>query len=163
MNLLIPAAIAVFLAEWGGNFARGISARYLFGLFIATLLIAASALAGDALAGIMVDLARQMLLGISLLFASFGQLVFKRGIELQQPTPLQTALSAWRSSTPMLVMAISSAYSAPVAAAMGGVVGIAVSAILAGIARPGPAMRRSAGILLLIGGVWTLINVLRTI
>lgn len=166
MNAFIPALIAVLLAEYGGRasqFAR--LPRLSLAATLLGLAVGAAAFAGVSLAPTMNANARALMLGIALILTGFGQ--FGKASTGDPPaTFIGTFLFVWRSGAPFLAFAFSIWKSAPVGAAAGALAGIVGAVALSALAIS-PAhviwLRRTAGALMAVIGVYAALWALRLI
>lgn len=153
MNGLIPALIAVLLAEIGerGAAASGAPSRLYIGLVAA--LVAASAIAGNIAAPFVTTPAATLMTGISLLYAGLYQL---------RPADVSRPLTAfWLSGTPLIVFALAARFgSVPVA--IGSFAGLGGAAALSSLGAANIRVYRLvAAVLLLLGGIVAAIAGLR--
>lgn len=160
MNLVLPVALAVLLAEVGGPLARSIAARYWRALVMALLTIVAAAIAGDVVGADMIVRSRDMMLAIALFFAAFAQVTRDRH-QAAPTTSWRALLAASRAATPLLVMTLAMRYVAPVAAAGGAMLGLAGASVVARqLPDANPRWRIAAGVVL---GIATLVYALRVV
>jgi hypothetical protein len=157
VNAFIPTLIAVLLAEVGGRmtlFAR--LSRLSLAATLLGLAVGTAAFAGISLAPTMNANARALMLGIALILTGFGQ--FGKAPTGDPPaTPIGTLLFVWRSGAPFLAFAFSIWKSAPVGAvagALAGIVGAVAVAALPLTAVQIVWLRRSAGSILIVTGVY---------
>jgi Ca2+/H+ antiporter, TMEM165/GDT1 family len=169
VNAFIPALIAVLLAETGGRsavFAR--LPRLTLAATALGLAVGVAAVAGYAMAPTMTPRARALMLGLALVLSGAGQ--FGRYASVEAPWSfVQTLLLVSRTGVPLLAFALaiwSGTTMGPVAGALAGFVGaVAIGAIL-GEAMPVAAfqwLRRCAGALLLVTGIYCALWALRVI
>jgi dolichyl-phosphate-mannose--protein O-mannosyl transferase len=151
MNLVLPVALAVLLAEGGGPLARSIAARHWLALVMALLTIVAAA---------MIVRSRDMMLAIALFFAAFAQVTRDRH-QAAPTTSWRALVAASRAATPLLVMTLAMRYVAPVAAAGGAMLGLAGASVVARqLPDANPRWRIAAGVVL---GIATLVYALRVV
>lgn len=140
--MLIPALLIVLLGELGGAVARG--RHDLLVVISAAAVIAITATAGTLLAPILTPPARTLLVGVTLVFASVGQL-------RTRIADIPPALAIWSSSVPFSLFALSLYAASPYAAAVGGVLGLAAAIAIGG--RSAIRLRRAAAALLGVAGL----------
>jgi Ca2+/H+ antiporter, TMEM165/GDT1 family len=162
VNALIPALVAVLLAELGGRVSTLGEAQRPLGLAaIAGAAIAAAAVGGSLLAPSMTPWARLLLLALALIFGGVNQ--FAKHKTLPDARGLgPSILLVWRSSAPFSAFAFSAWLAAPIGSAAGAILGLGIavaSAPLARLTRP----RQAMGSLLILGGLISALMALRLV
>lgn len=185
MDVIVPAFLAAFLAEWGDKTqlvvallaARSRRPGTVFAALVIAALIssAVSAYAGTLIVG-MIDLrARSLLLALSLLFAGASGLVVRRDPALGSPrVPLLIAAillclaAELGDRTQFITFALSARFESPMlaaAASAAGIIAAALPAVLAGVAIktlvPLRSVRLVAAALFLAAGFLIAVNALR--
>ncbi len=184
MDTLLPAFVAALLAEFGDKtqlLVLMLAARFgrngavIGGVALAALANAAIAGAGGAmLATLMTPEPRALLLALALIFAGAGAL-----LPMTPPEPVDRwRIGAFASSfgaffilefgdkTQFLTAAIAARAGSPILAACGAAAGVtlaAAAALALGEALPRRMIRRAAGILFLIVGLFVTVSALRLI
>lgn len=161
MNALIPALIAVLLAEIGGPAARLAAQRPNLVAFVIALLVFASAGIGWSFAAIMKPEARLLMLGVLLLLAGLGQI---RAGKPPRDSGFGRALALSRSSAAGIAFGFAAGLGEPLTPALGALAGFALAAgaVALGLAVPAVA-RRSAGGVLAATGAGAMLHALQLI
>ncbi len=180
MEAILPALLAVMLAETGGKtqaliHAAGLARPELpvFGVLLVTTLagLGVAAFGGSAIAHMLTPDARQLLSGLALVFAG-APMLFPRRNPVVAPRHLLwgIAKSQFGDASQFIVFAIAARADTPVLAVVGGVFGVTAAMLpplLMGKDWPGvmplSSLRTGAAILLIIAGIWLGINALRLI
>ena len=132
------------------------------------LAVSVAAFGGYSLSSTMNVQARTLILGVALVLSGLGQL--GKPVAADPPATLMaTLLFVWRSGAPFLAFAFALWRSSPVGAAAGALAGIIAAATL-GIGLAGAVLpihiiwvRRSAGILVTVVGIYALLWALRVV
>jgi Ca2+/H+ antiporter, TMEM165/GDT1 family len=182
VDALLPAFIAVLLAETGGK-AQALSAligvqqsagRVMAALFVSTLISLGIAVAGSALiAGAIGYAPRNMLAGLALLFAGVPMLLTPKPPKQPKGKPgFGTSFFAFVAAqigdaSQFIVFALAARSAAPPLALTGGVVGVMAACALPLVlgkdwpaAIPLTALRRIAAVLLSLAGAWLIVTAL---
>ncbi|MFM9978405.1 MAG: hypothetical protein ACKVOP_10240 [Sphingomonadaceae bacterium] len=151
MNALIPALVAVLLAELGGRAtALGRTSHPLLIAAIAGAAVAAAAVGGALIAPTMTPWAGLLLLALALIFGGANQFAASR------PSPVAPGIAAsllaiWRSSAPFMAFAFSAWLAAPIGSAIGAMAGLGIAACSAPLMRFASIRRAMGGVLILAG------------
>jgi hypothetical protein len=150
VNALIPALLAVVLAEIGGPLASLARDRPNIVGFVAALLVCGAAAIGASFVDIMIVDARTLMLGVVLMIAATGQ--FERA-KPRKTTAIATGLTLWRSPAPFLAFALAAWSNSPVSVALGGLFGMGAvtAAAIIGVPVPRSARIGAGGVLLAVG------------
>ena len=185
MDVLIPALLAVLLSEIGGktqNFAlahamAGQSRSGLLALLLSSLIAYGAAAFGGTLIGPMIPLeAQSLMVGVALLAAGVPMVMKARsGPALPAPPSISRSIFGFATTqfgdgAQFLVFALAAKGGGPWLALLGGLFGVAASAMLAmTMAKDWPqggrltAMRIGAGVLLSVAGFVAAISALQLI
>ncbi|WP_293882510.1 hypothetical protein [Sphingomonas sp.] len=163
MNALIPAFVAVLLAEIGGGLIIFGRERRLVAAFIMLLLIVLAVITGSMIGALLIVPARTLMLGLALVFAATAQ--FGRGRSGgDTSTLLASALTLYRSPSPFLAFAFTAWMGAPIGAGAGSMAALVVAA---GIGTVAPSMPRGArvgaGTILGLAGIFAMLSGLRVL
>ncbi|CAN5338923.1 hypothetical protein BH09PSE3_BH09PSE3_04370 [soil metagenome] len=163
MNALIPAFVAVLLAEIGGSLVIFGRERRIVAAVVMVLLVAIAAIGGWSITAMLITPARTLLLGLALLFAGWAQFGQPAKI-IGKPTIITSALTLYRSPAPFLAFAFASLMNAPLSAAAGTIAGVGVAAApgVLDIAIP-RTVRAGAGVILCLAGIFAALSGLRLI
>jgi hypothetical protein len=163
VNALIPAFVAVLLAEIGGPLAIFTVERRTFAALAMVLLVIVAVVGGWAVAGLLIAPARVLLLGLAMLFAGFAQFG-QRAPVAGKPTIVASAMMLYRSPAPFLAFAFSAWMGAPATAGVGALAGIGVAATSGSLHGAMPrVVRTGAGIILCLAGIIAALNGLRLV
>jgi Ca2+/H+ antiporter, TMEM165/GDT1 family len=182
MDALIPALVAVLLAEIGGknqNLAHraaiaGMGVGRIVAALIVTLAVGLgiSAFGGSYIARLLTPDARLLLAALALLFAGVPMLLPMRGKDKPVPRHLVPAFatSQFGDSAQFIVFALAARGDMPVLAATGGIMGGLVAVLpplLLGRDWPGKVpvstLRLVAALLLIAAGLWLAVRALRLV
>lgn len=184
MNALVPVFLAIMLAEAGGKMQAMAHGMALAGLglgrvlamvcVIALIVFGVSAGAGVLIAGFMPPDGRRLFFALSLLFAGVPMLWQKATISVPDRAPWaaipRLAIQMATDAGPFIVLAAAAYTASPALAASAAIVAVLVQALIpAGLGREWPGafplalVRRVAGLLLTLGGLWSVINALRIV
>lgn len=164
MTVLIPAMLAVLLAEFGRNSGYGAFRFQMTATTALGIAVGVSAAAGLAVAPMMTAHARALLLALALFLTGAGQ--FGRlTVTPSRVSRFDELRLVWRSGAPFLAFAFAAWKAAPVGAAAGALLGIAASVALGtrSSGRMLTAARRSAGTILIVIAVYAATWALRLI
>ncbi len=163
MNGLVPALLAVLLAEFGPRALSYAASprREMLGWVAAALVFGAGA-SGILVAPSMTIWAETLLLGIALVFAGIGQLGRVRPV-----SGFRGNLALfWRGGTPLLAFALAARFPG-IASLPGAAAGVVAAVVLSRAARanrwPFDLIRRGGGIALLTSGAICAVNGLRLV
>jgi putative Ca2+/H+ antiporter (TMEM165/GDT1 family) len=167
MEALVPAFVAVLLAEFGGRSQREAVALIVAGtpklVAVAMLVavIAFAAIAGDALAPSMPQNGSRLMLGIALLAA--GIPLFLRPRESSgEPSVLRLLLALLAAGGPFVVFAVAAQSGLGIFAGLGGVLAGAVATLPGLLAEqprlPMPRIHRISAVLLSVAGIWAALS-----
>lgn len=161
MNSLIPALLAVLLAEIGAPLGALAVGRGNVIAFAIALLVFAAAGVGWQFSTMMAADARTLMLGVLMIFAAGGQ--FWAG-KPPKDNHLGTLLAITRSPAPGLAFGFAAWSGEPVTPAVGALfaVALAAGAAMLQIAVP-PIARRIAGGVLLLAGLFLALGALKLI
>ena len=180
MDAILPALLAVLLAETGGKtqglvHAAGLARPELpvLGVLLLTTLtgLGVAAFGGSAIAHLLTPDARALLAGMALVFAGAPMLLPRRK-PIAPPRHLVLALakSQFGDASQFIVFAIAARADTPVLAVMGGVFGVTAAMLpplMMGKGWPGKipltVLRTAAAMLLLIAGAGLAVGALRLI
>ncbi len=180
MDAILPALLAVMLAETGGKTQALVHAAGLeqpempvFGVLLVTTLagLGVAAYAGSAIAPLLTPDARKLLAGLALIFAGAPMLIPRRK-PVKPPRHLwwSFARSQFGDASQFIVFANAARADTPVLAVVGGVLGVTAAMLpplLLSKEWPGkmPLMllRATAAILLVATGLWLGVSALRLI
>lgn len=161
MNGLIPALLAVLLAEVG---PRGTALAFEAGrttiVFLIAGVLAAAAVAGALLAPRLAPNAETLLIALALAFGAWAQ-----ASRVPPPATTRAALLAfWRGGTTLLVFALATRF-APLSVGVGAAGGLAVTAMLGRLidARAMRFVRRGCLLVLLVAAASLAIVALRLV
>lgn len=184
MNALVPVFLAIILAEIGGKMqalshgmalAGQSTGRILAVVFVIALIVfGVSAGAGLLMAGLMPPDGRRLFFALSLLFAGVPMLWQKPALSVPNPAAWaaipRLAIQIATDSGPFIVLAAAAYTGSPALAASAATVAVMVQALipsLLGAEWPGAfplrAARLVAASLLVLGGLWSVINALRIV
>jgi len=162
VNALIPALVTVLLAEFGGRASALVgTSRPLLVAAIAGAAIAAAAVGGALIAPSMTPWARLLLLAVALLFAGTNQLGPTKP-RVEALTLVSSLLLIWRSSAPFCAFAFAAWLAAPIASAIGAMLGLGIAAVSAPLARL-VGVRHTMGSVLIVGGLIAALLALRLV
>jgi Ca2+/H+ antiporter, TMEM165/GDT1 family len=182
MDALLPAFIAVLLAETGGK-VQGLSAlmgqgqaaaRMMAALLLSTLVSLGIALAGAfVIAGMIGVNPRNLLAGLALLFAGVPMLFAPKAPKLPKGKPgFATSLFAFLAAqigdaSQFIIFALAARTATPPLALVGGLAGVMAACALPLVmgkdwpeAVPLTLLRRIAAALLTLAGVWLMVTAL---
>jgi hypothetical protein len=153
VNALIPAFVAVLLAEIGGPLTIFARARRTSAALAMLALLIIAVVGGWAVASIMDVNARTLLLGLALLFAGSGR--FGKGDAVaDRPTIIASGMMLYRSPVPFLAFAFTAWMSAPFSTFAGAIAGVGVAVLPGSVGAIIPrAVRIGAGTLLCLAGL----------
>jgi putative Ca2+/H+ antiporter (TMEM165/GDT1 family) len=167
MEALVPAFIAVFLAEFGGTSQRQVEAmlaanrNWLPPLLLLIAIMVASAIGGLFMAPVMPIPARGLLVGLALVVAGAPMLIPRRKREIV-PGYVRLIAALMGAGGPFVVMALSARTGMPALAVLGGVLG-GLAVLVPQMTTDQPirrvwpmkAIRRISGAILVLSGLWT--------
>lgn len=163
MNALVPAFVAVLLAEIGGPLILLGRQNRTAAAFAMVVMIMFAVAAGWTIAAVLDGNARTLLLGLALLFAGSGRSAQPKS-RAEMPTVMAGALILYRSPAPFLAFGFAACLNAPFSAAVGAMAGVAMSVLIGSIQPTIPrAFRVGAGVMLLLAGIFAGLNGLRLV
>lgn len=161
MNGLIPALLAVLLAEVG---PRGAALAFESGrtaiVFLVATIVAAAAVAGALLAPRLAPNAETLLIALALAFGGWAQ-----ASRVAPPATTRAALLAfWRGGTALLVFALATRF-APLSVGVGAAGGLGAAAVLGRLVdeRAMRLVRRACVLVLLVAGAILAVVALRLV
>ncbi|MDB5715238.1 MAG: hypothetical protein JWO15_2635 [Sphingomonadales bacterium] len=162
MNALIPAFVAVLLAEIGGPLTIFARARRTSAALAMLGLLIIAVVGGWAIAAILDIHARTLLLGLALLFAGSAQ--FGQRAVTAEPTIIASGMMLYRSPAPFLAFAFTAWISAPFSTVTGAIAGVGAAVFVGSAGAVIPrAVRMGAGMLLCLAGLIAGLNGLRLV
>lgn len=165
MSSLVPALVAVLLAETGGR-ARALARMPRMGLadLVMVFAVSAAAVGGVAVAPIMNANARALMIGLALALAAAGQLR-NSAVESQPLTPTAAVALPLRTNAPFLAFAFAIWRGEAAGAAIGTLAGMAAAALLSSLLpdRWMRAGRLAAMAALALTGIVTMLGALRLV
>jgi hypothetical protein len=184
MNALVPVFLAILLAETGGKMQAMAHGMALAGLslgrvlamvlVIALIVFGVSAAAGVLMAGLMPPDGRRLFFALSLLFAGVPMLWQQASHAVPDRANWSAvprlAIQMATDAGPFIVLAAAAYTASPALAASAAVAGVLVQGLvpaLLGTDWPGAfplrLARLGAAVLLILGGLWSVINALRIV
>lgn len=163
VNALIPALVAVLLAETGGPLTIFGRERRMTAALAMLLLLFVAGVGGWTVAAMLNTDARMLVLGLALLFAGISQ--FSQRVALvEKPGIVAGGMTLYRSPTPFLAFAFAAWMSAPLSAIAGAVAGVGVAVLVGTVSPTIPrAVRIGGGFVLFLAGIIAVLNGLRLV